>query len=73
LKTEYCILIHLGCTFSCASSSCVSIADGGLEELEDEFNSGKMMYAFVRVNDPNTNLKKFIVIVWVSNKYCFPQ
>jgi len=38
--------------------------DDGLEELESEFNSGKMMYAFVRVVDPNTKLKKFLLIVW---------
>uniref|UniRef100_H2YL55 Coactosin-like protein n=1 Tax=Ciona savignyi TaxID=51511 RepID=H2YL55_CIOSA len=38
--------------------------DEGLEELEPEFNSGKIMYAFVRVKDPNTKLTKFILIVW---------
>merc|ERR1739838_585239 len=36
----------------------------GLGELETEFNSGKMQYAFVRVLDPNTQLKKFILIIW---------
>ena len=41
------------------------VIDEGLEELESEFNSGKIMYAFVRIDDPNTNLKKFILIVWV--------
>uniref|UniRef100_H2XPL3 Drebrin-like a n=1 Tax=Ciona intestinalis TaxID=7719 RepID=H2XPL3_CIOIN len=38
--------------------------DEGLEELESEFNSGKIMYAFVRVKDPNTKMIKFILIVW---------
>ena len=40
--------------------------DEGLDELESEFNSGKIMYAFVKIDDPNTNLKKFVLIVWVS-------
>ncbi|XP_076804643.1 drebrin-like protein B isoform X1 [Clavelina lepadiformis] len=38
--------------------------DEGLEELEGEFNNGKIMYAFVRIDDPNTNMKKYILIVW---------
>jgi len=38
--------------------------EDGLGELETEFNSGKMQYAFVRVLDPNTQLKKFILIIW---------
>ena len=42
------------------------VLDEGLDELESEFNSGKIMYAFVRIDDPNTNLKKFILIVWVK-------
>ncbi|CAG8594001.1 5509_t:CDS:10 [Ambispora gerdemannii] len=44
---------------------------GGLEELEDEFNDGKVQYAFVRVKDPNTGLPKFVLIGWV--KYHFPH
>jgi len=38
--------------------------DEGLEELESEFNSGKVQYAFARVQDPNTKLHKFILIIW---------
>ena len=41
-------------------------ADGGLEELVDELNSGKIMYAYCRVIDPNTSLPKFVLINWVS-------
>ncbi|CAG8559584.1 8724_t:CDS:10 [Paraglomus occultum] len=37
---------------------------GGLEELEDEFNDGKIQYAFVRVIDPNTELPKLVLIGW---------
>ncbi|KAI9298524.1 putative drebrin family b, partial [Neoconidiobolus thromboides FSU 785] len=38
--------------------------DGGLEEISEEFEDDKVLYAFVRVMDPNTNLPKFIFISW---------
>ncbi|KAJ2078677.1 actin binding protein [Coemansia sp. RSA 988] len=37
---------------------------GGLEELGEEFDDGKVQYAFARVQDPNTNLPKFVFISW---------
>ncbi|CAL8347111.1 unnamed protein product [Lota lota] len=40
--------------------------DGGLEELVEEFNSGKMMYAFCRVEDPNSGLPKYVLINWTG-------
>lgn len=40
-------------------------AEGGLEELVEELNSGKVMYAFCRVKDPNSGLPKFVLINWV--------
>ena len=42
------------------------ILDGGFEEAVDEFNGGKMMYGFIRVTDPNTQLPKNVLINWVS-------
>ncbi|XP_065360335.1 drebrin-like protein isoform X2 [Calliphora vicina] len=36
----------------------------GVEELCEELNSGKIMYAFVRIEDPKTGLKKFLLINW---------
>ncbi|KAG0430294.1 hypothetical protein HPB47_022824 [Ixodes persulcatus] len=42
----------------------VSTGDGGLEELVEELNCGKIMYAFCKVEDPNTSLSKFILINW---------
>lgn len=42
----------------------VSSGEGGLEELCDDLNSGKIMYAFVRIEDPKTGLKKFLLINW---------
>nr|XP_033804968.1 drebrin-like protein isoform X2 [Geotrypetes seraphini] len=40
--------------------------DCGLEELVDELNSGKVMYAFCRVKDPNSGLPKYVLINWTG-------
>ncbi|XP_061907427.1 drebrin-like b isoform X3 [Entelurus aequoreus] len=40
--------------------------DGGLEELVEELNSGKIMYAFCRVQDPNSGLPKYVLINWTG-------
>ncbi|CAN9504640.1 unnamed protein product [Ophioblennius macclurei] len=40
--------------------------DGGLEELQEELNSGKVMYAFCRVQDPNSGLPKYVLINWTG-------
>ncbi|XP_005180490.2 drebrin-like protein [Musca domestica] len=42
----------------------VSSGEGGVEELCEDLNSGKIMYAFVRIEDPKTGLKKFLLINW---------
>lgn len=42
----------------------VSKGDGGLEEMVEDLNSGKIMYAFCRVIDPKTSLPKFVLINW---------
>lgn len=43
----------------------LAAGSGGLEEIEDEFNDGKVMYGFVRVKDANSSLPKFVLICWV--------
>lgn len=48
-----------------SDSPCDS-TEGGLEEMVEELNSGKVMYAFCRVKDPNSGLPKFVLINWVS-------
>ncbi|XP_051973513.1 drebrin-like a isoform X1 [Xyrauchen texanus] len=40
--------------------------DGGLEEMVDELNSGKIMYAFCRVLDPSSGVPKFVLINWTG-------
>lgn len=44
----------------------VSKGDGGIEEMREDLNSGKIMYAFCRVLDPKTSLHKFILINWTG-------
>ncbi|CAM9377714.1 unnamed protein product [Lampetra fluviatilis] len=39
---------------------------GGLEEMVEELSSGKVMYAFARVKDPNTGLSKYVLINWTG-------
>lgn len=46
----------------------VSSGEGGVEELCEDLNSGKIMYAFVRIEDPKTGLKKFLLINWQVRK-----
>eukprot|EP00062_Callorhinchus_milii_P025573 gi/632986698/ref/XP_007910382.1/ PREDICTED: drebrin-like protein isoform X1 [Callorhinchus milii] len=40
--------------------------DGGLEEMVEELSSGKVMYAFCRVKDPNSGLPKNVLINWTG-------
>ena len=42
----------------------VSTGDGGLDELTEDFNPGKIQYAFLKVEDPKTSLPKFVLINW---------
>ncbi|XP_011190465.1 drebrin-like protein [Zeugodacus cucurbitae] len=42
----------------------VGSGEDGVEELCEDLNSGKIMYAFVRIEDPKTGLKKFLLINW---------
>lgn len=42
----------------------VSKGSEGIEELTEDLNSGKIMYAFVKINDTKTSLPKFVLINW---------
>lgn len=44
----------------------IGTGDGGLDEMIEELNSGKIMYAFCRVIDKKTSLPKCVLINWVS-------
>ncbi|KAM9793956.1 drebrin-like protein B [Syngnathus typhle] len=40
--------------------------DGSLQEMLEELNSGKVMYAFCRVREPNSGLPKYVLINWTG-------
>ncbi|TRY85464.1 hypothetical protein DNTS_008578 [Danionella cerebrum] len=40
--------------------------DGGLEEMVEELNSGKVMYGFCQVLDPSSGIPKFVLINWIG-------
>uniref|UniRef100_A0A1B6L3R3 SH3 domain-containing protein n=1 Tax=Graphocephala atropunctata TaxID=36148 RepID=A0A1B6L3R3_9HEMI len=42
----------------------IGTGDGGIEEMREELNSGKIMYAFCKVLDPKTSLHKFVLVNW---------
>lgn len=42
----------------------VSKGDGGLMELIDDFNSGKIQYAFLKVDVPTGSISKYVLINW---------
>lgn len=42
----------------------VSKGSEGISEMIEDFNSGKIMYAFVKVDDPKTSLPKCVLINW---------
>ncbi|XP_078310740.1 drebrin-like protein isoform X3 [Crassostrea virginica] len=42
----------------------VGSGDGGIEEMTEDLNSSKIMYAYCRILDPNTNLPKYVLINW---------
>ncbi|KAL2154136.1 hypothetical protein VTH82DRAFT_2812 [Thermothelomyces myriococcoides] len=41
-----------------------STGDGELADLVEEFNEGRIQFAFVRVKDPNSGLPKNVLIAW---------
>jgi hypothetical protein len=49
----------------CKKTFYFSFTAGGIEEMTDDLNSGKIMYAFCKVMDPKTSLPKCILINWV--------
>lgn len=38
--------------------------EGELVDLIDEFSDGRVQFAFVKVQDPNTTLPKYALIAW---------
>ncbi|KAH8676185.1 hypothetical protein BX600DRAFT_196461 [Xylariales sp. PMI_506] len=38
--------------------------DGELDDLIEDFNEGRIQFAFVKIKDPNTGLPKYALIAW---------
>ena len=51
-------------------NNAVFIVEDGFEEMVDELNGGKIMYAVCRVKDPNTTLPKIVFVNWVCLINC---
>jgi len=62
-ETNWCIFGYDGKT---TALKVVETGDDGLEGIVDEFNSGHVQYALVRVQDPNSNLNKYVFIIWTG-------
>ncbi|KAJ3221074.1 hypothetical protein HK099_003791 [Clydaea vesicula] len=43
------------------------LKDGGLEEVEEEFDEGKMQFAFCKVKEPISGLWKYVLISWCGD------
>jgi len=44
----------------------VGTGDGGIDEMAEDLSTGKMMYAYCRVTDPNTSLPKYVLVHWTG-------
>ena len=42
----------------------VGKGEDGVDELKEDLNSSKIMYAFLRVEDPKTSLPKYVFLHW---------
>lgn len=62
------ILTHgpttLFATFPWEADLEISQTDGELADLIEDFNEGRIQFAFVRVKDPNSGLPKNVLIAW---------
>lgn len=38
--------------------------EDGVDEMKEDLNANKIMYAFIRVQDPKTSLPKFVLLNW---------
>ncbi|KAH6648392.1 hypothetical protein BKA67DRAFT_538432 [Truncatella angustata] len=41
-----------------------STGEGELEELLEDFNEGRIQFAFIKIKDPNSGLPKYALIAW---------
>lgn len=60
-ETNWVLYTYAGQTYDLKVAS---KGDGGINELAEDLNSSKIMYAFCRVKDPKTSLPKYVLINW---------
>lgn len=60
--TDWCLFGYVGKT---DTLKVVDTGEDGLEELVGELNPSSTQYAYVKVEDPNSKLPKFVLINWV--------
>lgn len=60
-------MLILVVNYNCVPLRTPVLGDGGLEEVMEDLNSGKIMYVFVRISDPKTSMKKNILINWQAS------
>lgn len=56
-------------TWTCGRRFMLTITEGELLDLIDEFSDGRIQFAFVKVKDPNSSLPKNVLIAWVCMVY----
>jgi len=42
----------------------ISKGEDGIEELTEDLNPSKILYAFIKIEDPKTSLPKFVILNW---------
>jgi len=59
--TDWALFGYEGNTFDL---KLVSKGEDGVDEMKEDLNANKIMYAFIRVQDPKTSLPKFVLLNW---------
>jgi len=60
-STDWALYGYEGNTFDL---KLISTGEDGIEEMIEELNANKILYAFIKVVDPKTSLPKFVFLHW---------
>ena len=59
--TDWVLFGYEGTTFDL---KLVSKGEDGIDELKEDLNASKIMYGFIRIEDPKTSLPKYVFLHW---------
>ena len=59
--TEWALFGYDGSTFDL---KLVSKGEDGINEMKEDLNANKIMYAFIKVADPKTRVPRFVLLNW---------